>query len=294
MKRLLLPIILLSSFLVFFAANCEGGIYLIIDEYDSPSAIHITPSDNSLTVNFNSYISAKGADFAGFVIYLSTSSNFDTATALTNTNGYLPTYPYITHDYSSFSYTVSSPLVTNLSSYYLTVCAYGTNEFAPEGIIVSDNTEMYFGCPRSEGTILLYNNTLYSSTADALFVSSDLVIVSDMPNNENTSAVFYCVLSTYAGSLTPVVSSGSISGYSIQDLGYVSSFNEITSLPSDGYADSSVYLPLADKHLYALTDGTYYIKIWIENFSVASAYNVGDSFSFTVKWAKSAASVRDL
>lgn len=277
----------------FFLTGCQLNPFAVVDEYNHPLALRVIGSNNALVLTFSSVNDAT--DFLGFNVYISTESNTNTVTALLSTNGTYPTHPYDRHTLDSVTIVVTNlpdgSALLNGTEYFVGVSAYGTNEYATydddpdkEGLIETPVTELFAGIPRPEGSIAL--NNIASATSNALVVSGTSLAIDSVSGAESgyTSAFFF-KLSNYFSVVTPIASSGASSGYAIQDLGAYDAFSDVTLLPEAGYQNPGTAFVLANKHIYALTDGTYYIKLYIETFNEKSSYAISETVLISVRWA---------
>lgn len=281
MKRL--SLILFSAFALLLF-SCSQTPVSVVDDYQSPSDINVIPGDEIITIEFNSANSA--GDFAGFNVYFSSSDSYSSAEKLSNASGSFPSVNFRKHGHERVRIVLSNeswrPSIENGSTYYLTVRAYGTNEYSDSGTIESSDTEMHKVTPRPEGSIVLAN-TYPGRADDGIEQNSDVLQLFD--SSTGTDALFYFTIKdSLSGKPMPYVGSGT--AY-IQDMGSYASLSNLIDLPEypNGYLGIGSEVPLGSNHIYAIYTGSYYAKIWIESFTGKSSYSSNETNSLTLQWA---------
>ena len=139
--------IIFLFFILFIFNSCSNELITVVDEYNPLYQVRAIPGDASISINFWSGILAS--DFAGFNLYISTTTTF--TNALLNSSGGYPTIPFSTHARSNITLQFPTTLTYNNGDlYYVSVTAYGTNDLAEGGKIETRIDSVIPVVPRQE------------------------------------------------------------------------------------------------------------------------------------------------
>ena len=143
--------IIFLFFILFIFNSCSNELITVVDEYNPLYQVRAIPGDNSISINFWSGILAS--DFAGFNLYISTTTTF--TNALLNDSGGYPTISFSTHARSNITLTFPTTgglTYNNGTLYYVSVTAYGTNDLAEGGKIETRIDSVIPVVPRQQQT----------------------------------------------------------------------------------------------------------------------------------------------
>lgn len=139
--------IIFLFFILFIFNSCSNELITVVDEYNPLYQVRAIPGDGSISINFWSGILAS--DFAGFNLYISTTTTF--TNALLNNSGGYPTISFSTHARSNITLTFPTTVTYNNGTlYYVSVTAYGTNDLAEGGKIETRIDSIIPVVPRAE------------------------------------------------------------------------------------------------------------------------------------------------
>ena len=154
--------IIFLFFILFIFNSCSNELITVVDEYNPLYQVRAIPGNASISINFWSGILAS--DFAGFNLYISTTTTF--TNALLNSSGGYPTIPFSTHARSNITLTFPTTLTYNNGDlYYVSVTAYGTNDLAEGGKIETRIDSVIPVVPRAESTTGSGNFTITAGTS---------------------------------------------------------------------------------------------------------------------------------
>lgn len=179
--------IIFLFFILFIFNSCSNELITVVDEYNPLYQVRAIPGNNSISINFWSGILAS--DFAGFNLYISTTTTF--TNALLNSSGGYPTISFSTHARSNI--TLTFPTRTGLTYnngdlYYVSVTAYGTNDLAEGGKIETRIDSIIPVVPRAESTT---GTTGFTITGTTTVAAANGVIQSyGVQSNFNAITVF--------------------------------------------------------------------------------------------------------
>lgn len=178
--------IIFLFFILFIFNSCSNELITVVDEYNPLYQVRAIPGDASISINFWSGILAS--DFAGFNLYISTTTTF--TNALLNSSGGYPTISFSTHARSNITLTFPTTgglTYNNGDLYYVSVTAYGTNDLAEGGKIETRIDSIIPVVPRAESQ----GSTGFTIDAQAQTVSATGVIQSyGIQSNFNAITVF--------------------------------------------------------------------------------------------------------
>lgn len=141
--------IIFLFFILFIFNSCSNELITVVDEYNPLYQVRAIPGDGSIKINFWSGILAS--DFAGFNLYISTTTTF--TNALLNSSGGYPTISFSTHARSNITLTFPTTVTYNNNTlYYVSVTAYGTNDLAEGGKIETRIDSVIPVVPRQQQT----------------------------------------------------------------------------------------------------------------------------------------------
>ena len=143
--------IIFLFFILFIFNSCSNELITVVDEYNPLYQVRAIPGNNSISINFWSGILAS--DFAGFNLYISTTTTF--TNALLNDSGGYPTISFSTHARSNITLTFPTRAgltYNNNTLYYVSVTAYGTNDLAEGGKIETRRDSVIPVVPRQQQT----------------------------------------------------------------------------------------------------------------------------------------------
>ena len=142
--------IIFLFFILFIFNSCSNELITVVDEYNPLYQVRAIPGDASISINFWSGILAS--DFAGFNLYISTTTTF--TNALLNSSGGYPTISFSTHARSNITLTfpTTGGPYNNGTLYYVSVTAYGTNDLAEGGKIETRIDSVIPVVPRQQQT----------------------------------------------------------------------------------------------------------------------------------------------
>lgn len=143
--------IIFLFFILFIFNSCSNELITVVDEYNPLYQVRAIPGNGSISINFWSGILAS--DFAGFNLYISTTTTF--TNALLNDSGGYPTISFSTHARSNITLTFPKTgglTYNNGTLYYVSVTAYGTNDLAEGGKIETRIDSVIPVVPRGETT----------------------------------------------------------------------------------------------------------------------------------------------
>lgn len=178
--------IIFLFFILFIFNSCSNELITVVDEYNPLYQVRAIPGDNSISINFWSGILAS--DFAGFNLYISTTTTF--TNALLNSSGGYPTISFSTHARSNITLTFPTTgglTYNNGTLYYVSVTAYGTNDLAEGGKIETRIDSIIPVVPRQEQT----GSTGFTITGTTTVAAANGVIQSyGVQSNFNAITVF--------------------------------------------------------------------------------------------------------
>lgn len=178
--------IIFLFFILFIFNSCSNELITVVDEYNPLYQVRAIPGNNSISINFWSGILAS--DFAGFNLYISTTTTF--TNALLNSSGGYPTIPFSTHARSNITLTFPTRAgltYNNGDLYYVSVTAYGTNDLAEGGKIETRIDSVIPVVPRQEQT----GTTGFTITGTTTVAAANGVIQSyGVQSNFNAITVF--------------------------------------------------------------------------------------------------------
>ena len=201
--------IIFLFFILFIFNSCSNELITVVDEYNPLYQVRAIPGNNSISINFWSGILAS--DFAGFNLYISTTTTF--TNALLNSSGGYPTISFSTHARSNITLTFPTTLTYNNGTlYYVSVTAYGTNDLAEGGKIETRIDSVIPVVPRAE----TQGSTGFTITGNSTVAYNGGVIQSyGVQSNFNAITVFtnassqsqsYAVGGLYIGSNSTTLS----------------------------------------------------------------------------------------
>lgn len=177
--------IIFLFFILFIFNSCSNELITVVDEYNPLYQVRAIPGNNSISINFWSGILAS--DFAGFNLYISTTTTF--TNALLNNSGGYPTIPFSTHARSNITLQFPTTLTYNNGDlYYVSVTAYGTNDLAEGGKIETRIDSIIPVVPRPELTTGTTGFTITPGTSVA--ATTGVIQFYGVQSNFNAITVF--------------------------------------------------------------------------------------------------------
>ena len=261
----LLPVF--SILLTGLMLGCDDNGPTTVNPNDlaPPLGLESVTKDESVLLTWQA--SNYDEDRQGFQVYLASGSQTGTPQDIPSAFGTAPVEQIeTTAAAGSFSVVVDS--LTNGLTYSFLVVAYkddGDKLSRPSNIVVDT--------PRREsGTITLHNG---AGNARYVDVAADPPVASTSSTGADVMAESF---NAGAGDRAGMVGQN---GARVQDLGYVSTWDEIDEAPlgSGSYPDASYSVEVLPGHVYAVFTGdNHYAKIWV------SSLNTSD-FGYTVRVA---------
>lgn len=197
--------IIFLFFILFIFNSCSNELITVVDEYNPLYQVRAIPGDASISINFWSGILAS--DFAGFNLYISTTTTF--TNALLNSSGGYPTIPFSTHARSNITLQFPTTLTYNNNTlYYVSVTAYGTNDLAEGGKIETRIDSVIPVVPRPESTTGTTGFTITGNSTvaynggviRAYGVQSNFNAITVFTNDASVQSESYAVGGLYIGS----------------------------------------------------------------------------------------------
>ena len=177
--------IIFLFFILFIFNSCSNELITVVDEYNPLYQVRAIPGDASIKINFWSGILAS--DFAGFNLYISTTTTF--TNALLNSSGGYPTISFSTHARSNITLTfpTTGGPYNNNTLYYVSVTAYGTNDLAEGGKIETRIDSIIPVIPRQETT---GNGSFTITSGTSVSVAAGVIQSCGVQSNFNAITVF--------------------------------------------------------------------------------------------------------
>ena len=176
--------IIFLFFILFIFNSCSNELITVVDEYNPLYQVRAIPGNASISINFWSGILAS--DFAGFNLYISTTTTF--TNALLNSSGGYPTIPFSTHARSNITLTFPTTLTYNNGDlYYVSVTAYGTNDLAEGGKIETRIDSIIPVVPRAESP---GNGSFTITPGTSVSVAAGVIQSCGVQSNFNAITVF--------------------------------------------------------------------------------------------------------
>lgn len=267
-KKKLLPILGLLGALSLGLTACDEESLLSPEKLGPPLGLRSVTGNGKVTLTWQA--SNYGEDRVGFKIYQAPGALAQNAPNSIPTQFGTTPVASVTNGQPAGEFTAEITGLTNGTTYSFLVTA-----FKDDGADLDDQSNpsnVISDTPRSEssGVIAMFNGGGSTSYLD---------LANPTPSGSNSAVDIQCESFTAgAGQRTGIVG---VNGARIQDLGYVSNWDEIDKAPlgADSYPNASFSVQALPGHAYAVITGDgHYGKLWV--VSVIEA-----SFDFTCRVA---------
>ena len=266
MRRIALALVLLSTAGLIMSCGDDGVTIADPEDLAPPLGLESVTHDDSVILTWEASNYDEGRQ--GFQVYQAPGTQSGTPQEIPSAFGSAPVEQIAaTASAGSFSVVVDSLL--NGVTYSFLVVAY-----KDDGNTLSRPSNIVTDTPRREspGTITLINGT---GNPRYLDVAADPAVASTSSTGADILAQSF---NAGAGDRHGMVGQN---GARVQDLGYVSNWDEIDGAPlgSGSYPDASYSVEVLPGHVYAVFTGdNHYAKIWVVSLN-------SSDFGYTVRVA---------
>jgi hypothetical protein len=265
--RRAVPALLVLSFAALIASCNDSGVTIANpNDLAPPLGLHSVTADDAVTLIWAA--SNYGEGRQGFQVYLASGTQSGTPQEIPAAFGSSPAEQVSTTTAAgSFSVVVDS--LANGVTYSFLVVAY-----KDDGNTLSRPSNIVVDTPRRESptSVTLINGT---GNARYLDVAADPPVASTSSSGADIMAQSF---NAGAGDRHGMVGQN---GAQVQDLGYVSDWDEIDAAPlgSGSYPDASYSVEVLPGHVYAVFTGDgHYAKVWVVSLNTSN-------FGYTVRVA---------